>query len=92
MSTVFAAEPHEYAEIDLPRRLHKFDAILDTPVPQLFPFLLAAFPNARVVHTVRDSMDWVKARTRRHSPKPGAALLSSLGKARIPMLLSLIHI
>ena len=86
MSTVFAAEPHQYAEIDLPRLLHKFDAILDTPVPQLFPFLLAAFPNARVVHTVRDSMAWVKSRTRRHSPKPGVALLTSLGKARVPRI------
>jgi hypothetical protein len=86
MSTVFTAEPHEYAGIDFPRLLHNFDAVLDTPAPQLFPFLLAAFPNARVVHTVRDSMDWVEARTREHhSPKPGAALLSSLGKAENPM-------
>lgn len=33
-----------------------YDAILDTPTTQIFPFLLAAFPRARVIHTVRDSL------------------------------------
>lgn len=82
---IYQASPHEYVHLDFVRALRDYDAILDTPAPQLFPYLLAAFPNARVVHTVRDSLDWVEARTREwQAIKPGTALVAKLGQARNP--------
>ena len=77
---LFNTEPSEYANIDFPSLFAPYDAVLDTPVPQLFPFILAAFPNARVVYSVRDPMEWVENRSRKHrgSARPGAALIERL--------------
>ena len=83
--TVLESEPSAYATLDFPSLLKDYDAIVDTPVAQLFPFILAAFPNAKVVHTVREATEWAAKRAREHgSPKVGAALIASLSRARVP--------
>ena len=46
---MIAIHPSNYSTTDWPAFLTKFDAIFDTPVAELFPVLIAAFPNARVV-------------------------------------------
>ena len=57
--------PAEYHQIDWISLMEPFDAVLDTPIPNIFPFLYAAFPNARIVHTVRAADEWVHTRTKR---------------------------
>ena len=47
--------PERYAELDWPSLLSGQDAVMDEPYTQFFPFILAAFPNARVLHTVRSA-------------------------------------
>merc|ERR1719471_1091551 len=44
-------------------RFEHFDLISDTPVSELFPYFYAAFPNAKVVHTVRNATTWSGKRT-----------------------------
>ena len=79
LARMASVEPSEYGGIDFVRLLEPFDAVLDTPVAQLFPFILAAFPRARVLHTVRDAHDWVAHRSEfRGTPKPFAAWLAKL--------------
>ena len=64
----------------LARLLAGYDAVIDTPVAQIFPFLLATFPNARVIHTYRSSRSWVKTRTAEHfnTPLPLSSLYAPL--------------
>ena len=57
--------PAEYHQIDWVSLMEPFDAVLDTPIPSIFPFLYAAFPNARIVHTVRAADEWVRTRGKR---------------------------
>ena len=38
----------------------------DTPISALFPYLLAAFPNALVLHSTRDALAWVPSRREDH--------------------------
>ena len=61
-----AAPSAGYESINWVELLAPFDAVLDTPIPQMFPYILAAFPNARVLHTVRTSDAWVASRTHHH--------------------------
>ena len=65
------ASPSNYSRVNWAKWLSCCDAFLDDPIPQLFPWLFAAFPNARVVHTTRDPVAWVQSRMRNH---PGAPL------------------
>ena len=60
--------PAEYHQIDWISLMEPFDAVLDTPIPNIFPFLYAAFPNARIVHTVRAADEWVHTRGKRAKP------------------------
>lgn len=60
--------------IDLPaarttdlRFLDATDALLDTPTVDLFFELVATFPDARVILTIRDPMQWAASRQRRHA-------------------------
>jgi len=82
--TLLLANPSRYPEIDFPKLLAPYDAVADMPIPQLYPFILAAFPNARALHTVRGSLEWVRKRSSMDglgpgAAKPFAALYSSLG-------------
>ena len=63
------------------RQLSSFvDALLDTPVTPLFPFLLRTYPKATVVLTHRNSTNWAKRRASEHpiSPVPLAELVGSV--------------
>jgi hypothetical protein len=42
------------------------DAVADTPVPHFFPYLLRAYPDARVILTRRDPDAWYKSRSANH--------------------------
>ena len=66
-------ETHPAPPVDLPgarkidlRFLAATDALLDTPSTELFFDLLATFPHARVVLTVRDPLSWARSRRARH--------------------------
>lgn len=80
MRVLGAVEPEEYSKINFVELLANYDAVLDMPVTQFFPYILAAFPRARVLHTVRDPLDWVTSRARHWlgAPKPFAALQAKL--------------
>jgi len=56
------ASADNYETLPYVELFKKFDVILDSPVPQLLPFILAAFPDALVIHTFRDISAWVKTR------------------------------
>ena len=60
------------------RYLAGTDALLDTPSMELFFDLLATFPNARVVITARNPMEWALSRRARH-PTDRAPLFELLG-------------
>ena len=57
--TILTTSTNDFARLNLKQLIGDYDAILDTPTTQIFPFLLAAFPRARVIHTVRDSLAWL---------------------------------
>jgi hypothetical protein len=46
------------------------DAVLDTPVAELFINILLSFPNAQVILTTRPAADWVRSR-RKHDKSDG---------------------
>lgn len=56
--------------------LRDLTGVFDAPIPNLFPFIYRAFPNAKVILTVRNSTDWVVRRWTRwfhkHDPLPFA--------------------
>ena len=83
------APPHEYGKLNWPKLLEPYDALLDVPIPELLPWLLAAFPNARIVHTTREPLDWARSRAVHHSfyPKP----LSGLRAPRVDNGIALAH-
>lgn len=60
------------------RFLAATDALLDTPAMELTFDLLATFPDARVVLTVRDPLSWARTRRARH-PTDRVPLFESLG-------------
>ena len=70
------APPYKYGLLDWPKLLGPHDAVLDLPIPELLPWLLAAFPNALIVHTTREPLDWARSRATHHpnSPKPLSGL------------------
>ena len=74
-------EPESYASLDWPELLRGYDAVVDQPHTQFFPLIFAAFPNARVLHTVREPLEWVSRRSHRHggiAPKPVSSLLARM--------------
>ena len=60
------------------RFLSATDALLDTPSMEIFFDVLATFPNARVVITLRDPLEWANARRTRH-PTDRTPLFHLLG-------------
>ncbi len=59
-TAVWQLKQREYAAFDFCSTLRDLDAIADVPVPQLLPFIMAAHPDARVVLTVKDSVEWYR--------------------------------
>jgi len=91
MELLAQTEPENYVDLDFVQLLYKYDAVLDLPIAQFFPYILAAFPMARVIHTVRDPLEWTirRASAERHhftnsnmtdsgDPKPLVALHAKL--------------
>ena len=60
---------------------HKWGAIMDTPVPIYLPWLLKAFPQARIILTLRNPLQWAKSRYVNHeySPAPLHGLYHGVG-------------
>ena len=54
--------PSQYHAVDWCAALRHVGAIGDVPVPEIFPFLFAQHSDARVVLTVRNSVDWFARR------------------------------
>ena len=82
---LFAADTHPAPPVDLAkarsldlRFLAATDALLDTPTMEIFFEVLASFPNARVVLTLRDPLEWAASRRERH-PTDRSPLFHLLG-------------
>lgn len=75
----------EYDHFDF-RIFDEFDAIGDTPIPQYFPFLLDAYPNSKVILTVRNATEWAIKRPHRgnirRDPAPFASLFHSIRNSK----------
>ena len=53
----------DYAELDWCALFDDYDAVLDSPIPNLLPYIYQAFGDtAKVILTVRDAQDWVARR------------------------------
>jgi hypothetical protein len=71
--------PAQLLGTDWPAMVDGVDLLADEPIGDVFPYLLAAFPHAKVIHTVREPSQWVGHRV--HEPKPFAAYYSALRDA-----------
>ena len=49
---LMALPPKRHATFDY-TILEKWDGVMDTPMAELFPYILAAFPRAKVILSVR---------------------------------------
>ena len=60
---------------------HRWGAIMDTPVPIYLPWLLKAFPQAKIILTLRNPLQWAKSRYVNHeySPAPLHGLYHGVG-------------
>lgn len=72
------AKPMQRATFDFDI-FRDWDGVFDTPVPQLFPYIFATYPNARVILTTRNGTAWWDSRShglvqKRLSPVPFASL------------------
>ena len=45
------------------RMLDGIFAAADEPIPQFFPYLFRAYPNAKIILSTRNSTDWVRSRS-----------------------------
>jgi len=65
---IAALRPQDHASFDYTVFDHAtaVGAILDTPVPQFFPYIFQSYPNARVILAVRNASDWVRRRREVH--------------------------
>ena len=54
-----------------------FDGVADLPVPQLFPYLIRTYPNAKVVLSLRNASEWVASRAKKKSGPRALALLGA---------------
>ena len=72
---LMALPPKRHATFDY-TILEKWDGVMDTPMAELFPYILAAFPRAKVILSVRNATEWSRSRKEHHktSPVPFAAL------------------
>ena len=61
-----ALHPKRYHERNFSRIFEGYDFIADTPISAIFPFVLAAFPNAIILHSTRNSSDWTRSRRKSH--------------------------
>ena len=59
---------------------NNFDGISDEPITQFFPYIMRAYPNAKVILTTRNTTDWVRSRQKNHpmSPLPFTFLTRSI--------------
>src|SRR5262249_4216448 len=64
------------APIDWHTLFHKFDATVDTPACLYYKELLEAFPDAKVVLTVRDPDRWYESLTTLHRSHNSARLVA----------------
>jgi len=60
------------------KRFEDVDAVFDSPFPAYTYDLIRAYPNSRIILTVRDPSTWVVKR-RTHHPNPDAHYLRSCG-------------
>ena len=65
-------------QLDLRFLGERTEALLDTPAQEIFFDLLATFPRARVVLTLRDPVAWAESRRQRH-PTDRAPVLPLFG-------------
>ena len=72
---LMALPPKRHATFDY-TILEKWDGVMDTPMAELFPYILAAFPRAKVILSVRNATEWSRSRKEHHktAPVPFAAL------------------
>jgi hypothetical protein len=57
-----------------------FAGVSDEPITQYFPYILRAYPNARVILSSRNATAWVNSRQKKHpmSPMPFSFLTRSI--------------
>ena len=60
-------KPKQYRGMNYTHIFRHADFASDTPVPFIWPYMLAAFPNAVVLHSTRNATEWVRSRTTHHS-------------------------
>ena len=74
--------PSKFATTNWSHIFKGADAIVDEPTAQIFPFLLAAFPNALVVHTVQEPLKWTQRR-QAGAPRPFASYFAPLSRVNV---------
>ena len=74
-----------------PNRVDKFnfdvykgvEAVFDTPTATYLPFLLKAYPNAKIIYTKREALGWMASRVGHpRAPKPSLTQTESLWEER----------
>ena len=79
---LYLKPPAQNAEFDFAGLAgHRWGAIMDTPVPIYLPWLLKAFPRAKIILTLRNPLQWAKSRYVNHefSPAPLHGLYHGVG-------------
>ena len=56
--------PEYYGALDYALLFNGIDAVADTPIPTVFPFLFAALPRSLVILSTRPSVEWAERRFR----------------------------
>lgn len=62
--------PHERDAFDFRSVLEEFGVVAGTPIPEYFPYIMRAFPKAKVILTWRDAADWRTHRTAKYPQSP----------------------
>lgn len=79
-SQLSSLSPHDLSNFDF-RVLHQIaDVFIDEPIPDLIAHLYRAYPNALVILTHRDPLQWAEKRQQEHhnSPTPFANYFTSI--------------
>lgn len=58
--------PRHYGGLNLSSKFADLDYVSDTPINAMFPYILAAFPEAVVLHSTRVTSAWVHSRNANH--------------------------
>ena len=59
-----SVDPRKYVDLDFTRILgNRYDIALDTPIQYTWPYIVAQFPNARILHLTRNGTEWVLGRS-----------------------------